>query len=625
MLIQTNAGDRKDPEILRAEGHEFERLTIMVPMRDGVRLATDIYLPRNAGPLPVILHRTPYGRDQTSGAEVTRDDPDPMSPMALAAYFGAAGFVLVMQDCRGRYGSEGKFVKYVSDQTDGYDVCAWLVAQPWCNGQICTMGLSYDAHLQGSLGCLNPPGLVGQVLDCGALWNSWKTGTRAFGVFEIKQATWAMNGALSSPEARANPVMMAALKSEDMGAWLHNLPWRRGHSPLRHHPEYEDYLFDQWEHGVFDDYWRKLGIWTEGWHKDYSDAALVHMSGWYDPYVLNVTENYVGLKAAGKGPQKLILGAFTHGRRSEHWAGDVDFGRDAALDSWAGDWRRYRLAFFKEVTNGIPSGEPPVRIFIMGGGSGRKTAEGRLDHGGRWVSAADWPLPQTRFTDYFLTDNGALTTDAPKAKADPFTYDFDPANPVPTIGGNLASLQPYAMPGGFDQVESPNVFGAKPPYLPLAARPDVLVFQTAPLLHGLDIAGPITVELSVASDALDTDFTAKLIDVYPPNADYPSGYALNLTDGIVRLRYVEDPTREIFNEPGKVRRIEIVLPPVANHFAPGHRIRLDISSSNFPKFEVNSNTGKAEHEVRYRQVARNRVHVDSANPSCIKLPLVPVP
>jgi putative CocE/NonD family hydrolase len=600
------------------------RQTVRVAMRDGVRLATDVYRPADGARLPVVLHRTPYGRRATAGAEVTRDAPEPLSPEQLARLFVARGYILVVQDCRGRYESDGEFVKYVSDKEDGYDVCAWLMRQPWCDGRICTMGLSYDAHLEASLGCLDPPGLVGQILDCGGLWNAWKVGTRAFGVFELKQTVWAMRNAIQSPEAAADPVMRAALESEDLGAWLRRLPWRRRHSPLRHHPRYEDYLFDQWEHGAFGDYWRKLGIWTEGWHRVYSAASCVHVSGWYDPYVLNAIGNFLGLRAAGRGPQRLILGAFTHGRRSARHAGDIDLGAAAPVDSWATDWRDYRLRFFDEAVGRAPSGEPPVRLFLMGGGTGTRTADGRLDHGGRWITADDWPLPSTRFEAFHLHADGRLAAARPAADAEPLRYRFDPDDPVPTVGGSLASLEPFALPGGFDQVEGPDVFGCTPPYLPLASRADVLVFETQPLDRPVDVAGPISVELVVATDGPDTDFTAKLIDVYPASADYPCGYALNLCDGVVRLRYCADPERETFSTPATVHRIEITLPPVANRFMPGHRIRLDISSSNFPKYEVNSNTGEPEGRARRKRIATNTIFVDDGRASRIILPIVTI-
>ena len=196
-------------------------------MRDGVRLATDVHLPPGAGPFPVVLERTPYGRAETSRSELTAADPVPASRAELAATFTARGYAVVYQDCRGRYGSEGVFVKYLSDGHDGVDTCAWLREQPWCDGRICTMGLSYSAHTQAALGCLDPPGLVAQVLDCGGFSNAWEGGIRQFGAFELKQATWALKQALLSPEAEADPVLRAALAAEDIKDWFTRMPWRR--------------------------------------------------------------------------------------------------------------------------------------------------------------------------------------------------------------------------------------------------------------------------------------------------------------------------------------------------------------------------------------------------------------
>ncbi len=318
------------------------------------------------------------------------------------------------------------------------------------------------------------------------------------------------------------------------------------------------------------------------------------MSSWYDPYTLTAVSNYAGLKRAGRGPQRLILGPWMHGDRSDRVFGDVDFGPDAPLNSWAGDWRRYRLAFFDHILREAPFEEPAVRIFVMGGGSGRRTQAGHLDHGGRWISAADWPPPGAAPVAYHLHEDGRLDSATPAAGSAPLSYDFDPARPVPTIGGAFSSLEPIARAGAFDQVEAPGFFGCTPPYLPLASRSDVLVFQTPPLDRPIQIVGPVKADLFVATDGPDTDFTAKLIDVHPPTPDYPRGYAMNLTDGIIRLRYVEDPSRPRFRQAGEKARVRITLFPTANLFQPGHRIRLDISSSNFPKFDVNPNTGEPE-------------------------------
>jgi uncharacterized protein len=303
-------------------------LTCLIPAHDGIRLGTDIHLPDGAGPFPVILERTPYGRHLPSRSEVTAADPTPASRAELAGYFTAHGYAVVFQDTRGRYGSEGRFVKYLSDAEDGFDTCAWLLRQPWCDGRICTMGLSYSAHTQAALGCLDPPGLVAQVLDCGGFADAWRAGIRQSGAFEMKQATWAHKNALVSPEAEADPVMRAALAAEDLREWFTRMPWKPGHSPLRHHPAYEAYLFEQWAHGADDGFWHQLGVRTAAWHDRYSHAATVHMSSWWDPYPLTATANYIGLRRAGRSA-RLILGPWTHGDRSARVFGDVDFGPDA--------------------------------------------------------------------------------------------------------------------------------------------------------------------------------------------------------------------------------------------------------------------------------------------------------
>ncbi len=590
---------------------------LMVTMRDGVRLATDVYLPNGAGPFPVVLERTPYGRDQTSRAELTLAHPTPFSRAEVAAYFTKRGYAFVYQDNRGRHGSEGVFVKYLSDGEDGYDCCAWIMAQPWCDGRICTFGLSYAAHTQAAMACAGAPGLVAQVLDCGGFANAWKFGIRQSGAFELKQATWAHKQAILSPEAEADPLMKAALEAEDIRAWFMRMPWKPGHSPLRHHPGYEAYLFEQWRHGAWGPFWQQLGIWAEGFYDFYAPADCVHLSSWFDAYSTTAMGNYCGLRGAGRGTQRLILGPWTHGNRSQRMFGDVDFGPDAPIDSWSGDWLAYRLRHFDHVVHGTENPEPAVRLFVMGGGSGLRTAEGHLDHGGRWISLDDWPRGER--VAYYMHADGLLDPAVPAGGA--ISYDFDPARPVPTIGGNHTSLEPVARPGAFDQVEAEEFMGCVPPYLPLASRSDVLVFQTPPLAEAVEIVGELEVELWVETDGPDTDFTAKLIDVYPPNADYPQGYAMLLTDGITRLRYAEDPASPKLRSSGEVVRAVVTLPPIGNLFPAGHRVRLDVSSSNFPKFDVNPNTGEPEGMAIRRRVAVNTVHTDPARPSRLMLPV----
>jgi putative CocE/NonD family hydrolase len=225
---------------------------------------------------------------------------------------------------------------------------------------------------------------------------------------------------------------------------------------------------------------------------------------------------------------------------------------------------------------------------------------------------------------YHLHGDGRLDPAMPDGSNAPLSFDFDPSRPVPTIGGNFSSLDPVAVAGPYDQMEGPDFFGCAPPYLPLASRPDVLVFQTGPLQRPVQIAGPIEAVLWVATDGPDTDFTAKLIDVHPSSHDYPRGYAMLLSDGILRLRYAEDPAEPRLRQPGEIVRIRITLFPVANLFLPGHRIRLDISSSNFPKFDVNPNTGEPEGRARRKRVAVNTVFAEPARPSHVTLPVLPI-
>ena len=258
----------------------------------------------------------------------------------------------------------------------------------------------------------------------------------------------------------------------------------------------------------------------------------------------------------------------------------------------------------------------------MGGGSGRRNFEGRLDHGGHWSSHTQWPPDSASARSFFLAPGGGLSTQLPPEGAGPSRYIFDPAHPVPTIGGNLSSGLPIMEPGGFDQRESPAFYGCQPPYLTLASRPDVLVFQTGPLSRPVQVTGPVAVNLWVASSAVDTDFTAKLIDVYPPSEDYPEGYALNLTDGILRAKFRDSWESPQLMEPGRIYPISIELYPTSNFFAAGHRIRLDLSSSNFPRLDVNGNTGHNPALSPVKVAAENSIYHDPDHPSHLLLTVV---
>lgn len=591
----------------------------MAPMRDGVRLATDIHRPSRSGqPLegrfPVLLHRTPYNKSAEARVQE-------------AGFFASHGYVAVVQDCRGRYASEGGFTKYVGEGQDGFDTLEWLAQQPWCDGKVGTYGLSYAAHTQAALACLSPPNLACMWLDSGGFANAFSSGCRNGGAFELRQVTWAFREAMESPEVLRHPmVAKAAFESQNIHDWFRRLPWKKGHSPLRWAPDYEDYLMEIWGRECFDDYWRQVGLCAEAHYSRLSDVPQVHMGSWYDPYARSTTDNYAALSKMKKGPLGLIMGPWTHGARSVTHSGDIDLGPLSILDNNLGlDYNHLRLRFFDRWLKGIENGwedEPPVWIFVMGGGSGRRNSQRRLDHGGRWRSEAEWPLRRAKNTAFYLLPGGRLSAQAPRGVQAPSRYLFDPDHPVPTIGGNISSGQPIMEAGGFDQRESAEFYGCQPPYLPLASRADVLVFETDPLLDDLEVTGPIEANLWVCSSAPDTDFTAKLLDVYPPSEDYPEGYALNLTDGITRAKFRVSWEQPKLLEPGVVYPVTIQLLPTSNLFVRGHRIRVDISSSNFPRFDVNGNTGENPAASPVKIPAQNAVFHDEDRPSHISLPLV---
>jgi len=294
----------------------------------------------------------------------------------------------------------------------------------------------------------------------------------------------------------------------------------------------------------------------------------------------------------------------------------------------------------------VKADQSPVEIFVMGGGDGHKTQEGKYFHGGRWRSEQQWPIERSRVANYFLQADGTLDLQSPSEVEGSLTYTFDPDKPVPTIGGSLCGLMElpedsgnlddmwtrFLSPvlklrhivglGGADQRESPEIFGSQFPYPALADRADVLVFESAPLTQALEVTGVITADLWISSSALDTDFTVKLVDVAPPNPDYPNGYALNIVDSVLRVRYRNSWQHEELLEPGKIYPIHIKLAPTSNLFEVGHRVRVDISSSNFPRLDINPNTGEAIGKHTHSVVAENTLHCNRNSPSVINLPVI---
>ena len=602
------AGPRATPtHPVACERHAGMRLS------DGTRLTADVYLPAGApGPWPAILERTPYNK---LGAALVMS----------AKYFASHGYAVVLQDVRGRFESEGEFYPFGNEGPDGVETVGWVRAQPWCDGRVATIGLSYSSCTQTSLAALNPPGLAAQFVSMG-FHNYHTASMRQGGALEVRFATYAFMMATTSREALADAATRVAMNQAwgEVRSWLGRLPPKAGLTPLRHVPSYERWLLDIWQHGDYDEYWAgRPGYSIEGLYDRHADVPVYFCGGWYDSYARSTVTNYVELSRRKKSPVRMVMGPWIHGGANldlPH-SGDAEFGPDAPLG-----YDRFRLGWFDAVLRGAKNGlleEPPVQIFVMGGGSGRKVpGSGKLDVGGRWRTEREWPPARTEYTPFYLQPGGGLAPQAPPAGAAPSRFVFDPADPVPTIGGNISVGYDIMPGGGFDQRGGPHVFGARD-RLPLSARRDVLVFSTPPLARDVEVTGAVEVRLWAASSAADTDFTAKLIDVYPPNADYPDGYELNIGDSIIRARYRDDREHPEPLEAGRPYEFTITLYPTSVVFKRGHNIRLQVSSSNFPRFDVNPNTGGPLGLDQAYQTATQTVFHEAARPSRVILPVVP--
>ncbi len=603
---------------------------VMMTARDGIRLGTDVYRPAlpaagNPGSIgltpdglaavegtfPVILERTPYDK---TGLGLRRK----------GHYYARRGYVVVIQDVRGRFTSEGEWYAFGDEGPDGYDTCAWIVEQPWSNGKIATTGCSYAGCTQSALASLDPPGLAGMFVEEGP-WNYHTASMRHNGACEMRFMVYAFRMATTSKEALSDPRLRQSLDSAfaNVAQWVANAPLKKGVSPLAEVPSYEQWHLDVLTHGDLDEYWRRPGYGPELYYDQHADVPTVYFGGWYDSYARSTCTNYVELTERKESQQALIMGPFTHGTGSAEvsHAGDVDFGRDAAIY----DMNELRLHWFDYWLKGEETGAAhtkPVQIFVMGGGSGKRNSDGRLDHGGHWRAEDEWPLARTQWTPFYLHADGDLNSDAPSSSSRASSFTFDPANPVPTIGGNLSAGDPVLVAGAYDQRGDERFFGYTGS-LPLAARPDVLVFQTPPLAKEIEVTGPLTVKLWISSTAIDTDFTVKLLDVHPPNGDYPQGFAMNVTDSIQRARYRNSRESAEFLTPDTPTPISIVMYPTSNVFARGHRIRLDISSSNFPRFDVNPNTGEPLGRHTRLEEAHNTVFHERGRASHIVLPVIP--
>jgi putative CocE/NonD family hydrolase len=587
---------------------------VLVPMRDGIQLAADLYLPaQNGAPLPggwpSILIRTPYNK----------------TALDLGHRWATHGYACLIQDCRGRYNSEGTFYKYVNEAQDGYDTVEWMAQQAWCNGKVGTTGISYLCHVQTFMAALNPPHLRAMFCIKGGFYNAHTCGIRQGGALEFRQVVWAFRQASLSQEARRSPSIQKAFEETDLADWLTRYPFKRGYSPVSPAPAYEAYLFDQIQNSDYGDFWKQVGLNTEEYLDDYADVPTVYLCGWYDIYARSAIDFYQNLSRAKRSPVRLIMGPWEHSSEGQV-AGEVDFGLDARLagnidaDRFTLE-RRWFDRWLKGAQNGAED-DPPIRYFTMGGGDGHRTSEGHMYHGGVWHTANAWPPSKTQQTSLYLQADNGLTTETPEDAAGASAYRHDPRHPVPTLGGNMIRYENILWPGAYDQVERPDFFLCKPPCLPLATRHDVLVFRTSPLEQDVEVTGTVVAHLYVSSSAPDTDFTVKLIDEYPPHEDYPRGFAMNVTHGIIRCRYRDSKTKAALMEPGQVYQVEITCYPTSNLFQKGHRIRVDIASSNYPHFDLNPNTGAPLGRDQRTAIAENAVYHSREYLSHIVLPTI---
>jgi len=569
---------------------------VKVPMRDGVELATDVYRPQGTGPLPAIVQRTPYDKE---GAALRNYAFEVMRAVQ-------AGYVCVVQDTRGRYLSDGEFDPFFDDGPDGADTIEWVAAQPWCSGKVGMAGGSYFGATQWRAAGESPAALKAMVpfVTAADYHDGW---TYQGGAFELGfNLHWTLAFlALGEVVRRLHAgqdagtelgAVFAAIDDND--ALFERLPLSDMPVLAELAPYYQAWL----DHPSYDDYWRSIA--PKERHAQTTVPAL-NIGGWYDLFLGGTIANYTGMKQNGATDAacrpRLLIGPWAHGD-SFGWFTGRSYG--FASNYLAIDPTAIHLRWFdhhlKEIDNGVDE-EPPVRLFVMG-----------IDE---WRDEQDWPLPDTAFTPYYLHSDGHANTAAgdgtlsPQApEVEPHdTYLYDPRNPVPTTGGAtfLPGLFVAANAGPRDQ-------------RPIDGRSDVLTFTTPPLQRDVEVTGPIELVLFASSSARDTDFTGKLVDVHP------DGRAEILTDGILRTRYRESMREPQPLKPGEIYELRIDLWATANVFRAGHRIRLDISSSNFPRFDRNTNTGQtiATDGPGDLVEAVNRVFHDRNRPSHVVLPII---
>jgi uncharacterized protein len=566
---------------------------IEIPMRDGCVLRGDLFRPDTSEKLPVLLNRTPYNKAMPMVFAMTLD----------ATRAAEAGYNVLVQDCRGRFASDGVWDCFTVEGADGYDTIEWAARQPWSSGKVGTYGASYMGATQWLAATQAPPSLKAMVpsITASDYHDGWTYQGGAFALFF--NVSWTM-AALAPPRLMRERADNSAITKE-LGAVVGSIDKMREkmeHLPLSDFPMFQagaPYFFDWLKHPSYDDYWRKLSI--EERHAKIEVPAL-NIGGWYDIFQGGTLRNFSGMRAKGatdaaRGGQRLMVGPWSHAVPFQNLVGAVDFGLRSGPVSV--DVDGMQLRFFDQWLKGKPaSGEAPVRLFIMGINE--------------WRDEKEWPLPGTDFRRYYLHSrgkansmygDGALSTDAPGAEP-PDHFLYNPTDPVPTGGGGLCCYPGALQGGAWDQAS-------------VEHRADVLVYSTEQLDEDLEVTGPIQLTLFTASSAPDTDFTAKLVDVAP------CGTAVNLTDGILRARYRESQSSEVMLTPGKAAQFDIDMWSTANVFKKGHRIRLEVSSSNYPRFDRNLNTGHPLYSDAEMRPAMQTVMHDRGFASYLTLPVIP--
>jgi len=556
-------------------------------MRDGTILRADIYRPAQGGPFPVLLVRTPYG--------------EPMVRTAPVLPAVDAGFAVVLQHCRGTGTSDGEFTPFASEPDDGVDTIEWCARQPWCNGRVGMYGPSYLGMVQFAAAAAAPPALrclvpvVAPADYHGGL--AYRQGAfqlgQLLGWYTLKSAQTLQYRAAAGEDVSADmPALLAHMA--DMAAGYRHLPAREAPAVSRILPSWQTWL----DHEERDAFWDDLSYAAR---RDRITTPALHVGGWFDLFLGGTLDNFRTLRRFAatehaRRSQALIVGPWTHADQTGT-AGELHFGLLASAQAIG--LEQQQVGFLRRFVAG-QAGDwdgPRVRLFVMGDNA--------------WRDEDDWPLARTQWARWYLHPGGSLSPAAPAPDAPASHFRYDPADPVPTVGG------PTLISGGPDGGVS--WMGGPRDQRVIEARPDVLSFTSEALGNDLEVTGPLSVTLHAATSAADTDFTARLVDVWP------DGRAMGVADGIVRARYRDGTGRAAPVTPGRAEEYVIDLIATSQVFPAGHRLRVDISSSNFPCFDRNPGNGAPAATATERDfvVAEQAVCHDGGHPSYITLPIIP--